>query len=60
MISICGHENSDLCGEEIESAISALNNNSTPSLTIKPVLSHHSKIHKTKILMTTGCLMKVA
>ena len=27
--------------------------------TVKPVLSDHSKIEKTKILMTNGSLMKV-
>ena len=30
----CGHENNDICGEEIKSAISALSNNSAPSLTM--------------------------
>ena len=29
------------------------------TITVKPVLSGHSKIDKTKILMTSGCLMKV-
>ena len=28
-------------------------------MTVKPVLSGHSKIDKTKILMTNGSLMKV-
>ena len=27
-------------------------------VTVKPVLSSHSKIDKTKIFMTNGCLMK--
>ena len=30
-----------------------------PSITAKPVLSGHSKVDKTKILMTNGSLMKV-
>ena len=30
-----------------------------PITTVKPVLSVHSKIDKTKILMTNGSLMKV-
>ena len=30
-----------------------------PSHTVKPVLNGHSKIDKTKILMTNGSLMKV-
>ena len=29
------------------------------SYTVKPVLSGHSKINKTKILMTNGSLMKI-
>ena len=28
-------------------------------ITVKPVLSYHSKIDKTKVLMTNGSLMKV-
>ena len=32
---------------------------SQTSITVKPVLSGHSKIDKTKVLMTNGSLMKV-
>ena len=28
-------------------------------ITVKPVLSGHSKIDKTKVVMAIGCLMKV-
>ena len=57
--SLCGSD----CNKLSHMGLANINmeNNVLSSLlyTVKPVLNGHSKIDKTKILMTNGCLMKV-
>ena len=51
-----------LLGDIAEVTVEGKNNRTTivdKSSTVKPVFSGHSKIDKTKILMTNGSLMKV-
>ena len=45
--------------QSIHTCISMIISNMVNKFTVKPVLSGHSKIDKTKILITNGSLMKV-